>query len=350
MRSLSSAVMAVLLLSGCMTAVPSPGPASPSPTASQPTRTDAPSPSAPRLDGRIAFMHHDADGFWQVWVACADLAEQHQLTRNAGRNSGYPAWSPDASRIAFDSDRDDPDLTDDQEISDIYTMSPDGQDVRKLTDSTGMATDAAYSPDGTLIAFGGGVPGDSATAGIYVMDAAGGGSPRRVTTIPAGYDRDWAPRFSPDGTQLLFTRDKAREKAPSQRFIVHLDDTLLRELEMPGISTTEEADWSPDGSMIVFDGDAPGYPYGGVWRIDADGGGLISLVSNSRTPDGWTNGYADPVWSPDGTLIMLLHGLHKGDVHRAGLAVMRPDGTGLAWVGDGSGEEHEPDWTAAPCR
>ncbi len=57
-----------------------------------------------------------------------DGTGQTNLTEDSG-SDGYPAWSPDAQKIAFSSDRDDDD--------EIYVMNADGNGVTKLTDNTG---------------------------------------------------------------------------------------------------------------------------------------------------------------------------------------------------------------------
>ena len=48
---------------------------------------------------------------------------------------------------------------------------------------------------------------------------------------------------------------------------------------------------------------------------------------------------------------MVLHGVLApgGTPISTGLATIRPDGTGLTYVADGKGAEHQPDWIAASC-
>ncbi len=65
---------------------------------------------------------------------------------------------------------------------------------------------------------------------------------------------------------------------------------------------------------------------------------------------GMIDGFADPVWSPDGRLILALHGADQSDPRSAnGLTTLGPDGSGLAFVADGLGAEHQPDWSAKDC-
>src|SRR4051812_1179601 len=129
--------------------------------------------------GQLTFMRQDSQGFWQVWVADTDLEHQRQLTRGAA-NSGWPVWSPDGRRIAFDSDRADPDPDDPVTINDVFTMRPDGTGVTKLTDSTSLSSDAGWSPDGARIAFSSDRADVSGRQSIFTMRA-DGGQVRRVT-------------------------------------------------------------------------------------------------------------------------------------------------------------------------
>jgi TolB protein len=300
----------------------------------------------PGPNGRITFMREDSNGHWQVWVSDADLSHARQLT-DSEADSGWSEWSPDGSHLLFDSDRADPDHDNDPFINDIYTMRPDGTDVRKLTDSVGFAGGGgAWSPDGRLITFESDRGDYPAQAGIYRMNAKDGSDVRRVTSLPAGFEWDESSQFSPDGTWILFTR---YGPAGSAVHIVQLDGSGLRRVT-PWKLRAGSADWSPDGSQIVFEAEAEGFPRGSAWIVGVDGRGLENLTP-TPTIDGVLDGYADPVFSPDGKQIMLLHGLFYPDGHStAGLATMRRDGSDLQYVADGLGLEHQPDWGSAQRR
>ncbi len=291
-------------------------------------------------------MRDDAQGSPQTWVACADLTQQKQLTAIPGHTSGWPVWSPDGSRIAIDTDREDPDTTDATSINDVFTMARDGSDVRKLTDSVGLSGDPGWSPDGKLIAFEAD-RGSPAKQGIYVASASDGSGLRRITTLPSGFSADVAPRFSPNGKQIVFTREAS--DSVSTLFVVNVDGSDLRSIS-PFDLHPGDATWSPDGTQISFEADLTHGDLAGPWIVGADGNGVRSLTDPQDTSVNWA-GFSDPVWSPDGLLIMMLEGIHEhdGTPISSGLATIHPDGTGLTYVTDGMGAEHQPDWSASSC-
>lgn len=298
------------------------------------------SATAPGRAGRIAFMREDAAGHWQVWVAGARLNGARRITAGSA-DSGWPVWSPDGTKLAFDSNRTDPDATDSSTINDVFTMKADGTDVTKLTDSVGASADAAWSPDGSLIAFDADRGDPSSSQGIYTMRS-DGGEVHRVTTLPRGYEFDLAPRFSPDGKHLVFTRYRGKgcpqSFCPSEKaalFVVGLDGSGLRRLTSFALHAGD-ADWSPDGKQIVFEA-YPNGPYGDVYVIRASGRNLRNLT---RDP----SGQADPVWSPDGTKILFLDNRVVRGRGRTGLATMRPDGSRRSFIWARNVEAHQPDW------
>jgi TolB protein len=79
---------------------------------------------------RLAFdAHRDGkwdseDGFWEIWVMNADGSDRHSITKNEVNDWG-PTWSPDGGTIVF--------LSGMNNVYDVYAMSPDGSNVRRLT-------------------------------------------------------------------------------------------------------------------------------------------------------------------------------------------------------------------------
>jgi Tol biopolymer transport system component len=63
---------------------------------------------------------------------------------NTTITGGYPSFSPDGTKIAFNSNA--------NNIRNIFVMNSDGTNLQQLT-STGLDSQAAWSPDGTKIAF-----------------------------------------------------------------------------------------------------------------------------------------------------------------------------------------------------
>jgi Tol biopolymer transport system component len=95
--------------------------------------------------------------------------------------------------------------------------------------------------------------------------------------------------------------------------IVSSDGTGLRGLA-PSIDIDGTADWSPDGAWIVTGGtdDANGPA---LFKIPVDGGAPVRLVAGQAV---------NPVWSPDGDLIVYAGPLLPGQI--APLLGVRPDG------------------------
>ena len=287
--------------------------------------------------GRLTFMRQDPLGYWQVWVANTDLSAATQLTHE-NANSGWPVWSPNGQKIAFDSDRTDPNLNDETFINDVFTMNPDGSSVTQLTDSqAGSSGDPGWSPDGSLIAYqsdGGAYPENQ---GIYVMRA-DGSHVRRVTTLPAGLDADRTPRFSPDGRRLVFTR-----YTRDQGSALFTTDLRGHTTQITSFAIRAgDAVWSPHGRKIVFEADGPELgSRGNIYIVNSNGKHLRNLTGFVA---GSGDGAADPVWSPDGRKILFLQGLQQQDSRILGLAIMKSDGSNRHFIEDTPIESHQPDW------
>ncbi len=128
------------------------------------------------LDGRALF------------VSNADGTDAKRITPWELR-ADNPAWSPDGSLISF---RAEP--SPDQEfVGDLYTVRPDGSDLKKLTKNKDEQVFASsFSPDSAWIVFA--MTGVGALPDLYVMRADGSDLTPLTRTEAWESTPDWSPR------------------------------------------------------------------------------------------------------------------------------------------------------------
>lgn len=80
----------------------------------------------------------------EVFLADSDGKNAHDLTNNPAFD-GWPAWSPDGTRIAFASNR--------NARYQIFVMKADGSSVQLVANTEGRATVPRWAPDGKAIYF-----------------------------------------------------------------------------------------------------------------------------------------------------------------------------------------------------
>jgi Tol biopolymer transport system component len=165
---------------------------------------------------------------------------------SGGHRDGRIAWS----RIALDG----------PEIQ-IVTARPDGSALRVLTPPTEgvQDLDPKWSPDGSRILFERDLP--TGRVQIVVVRANGRGERVIDTHCAAPCDSDQMPTWTPDGRHIVFTRvvgpfDRPGGSAASAvLWIADVDGTDVRRLSEPGVDGVYEdyqAHWSPDRSYIQF--------------------------------------------------------------------------------------------------
>jgi serine/threonine protein kinase len=155
---------------------------------------------------------------------------------------------------------------------------PEPPRLRTLTWS-GRDTSPAVSPDGKLIAF---VSARDGTRRIWLKQLADG----TEAPVTAGPD-DSAPRFSPDGSALLFTRSTSGASALYRVGVVGGDPRRL-------IDDGFDGDWSPDGSRIVFIRDRDARVRQSTLCIAPVDGGAVRELASSGEVD-----LSAPRWSPN---------------------------------------------------
>jgi dipeptidyl aminopeptidase/acylaminoacyl peptidase len=352
------AAAALLLVGGAMAAgsglvkLPSVVPPTPVPTAPvavvNPTAMPTPAPSeTPAIvapgpgPGQFAYVKelkaYGAND--QIWVANADGTGPRPLIPPQGGKIGLGNWSADGTRLVFS-------------VAPAHTTPSYptfGPSRLYLIDATGSGPqpvdtgcvetcsegDAALSNDGSRLVF---VRGDR----LATVDLSAGLVTELPSTAPAageyytGAPGDSHPRWSPDGTQIVFAQELPRTSQsgdcptctvePVGVFVVDADGQNLRQVGAT-CSLACAPDWSPDGTRIVFgavSGDNT-HQYFDIDTVRPDGTDLRRLTSDRIS--------VLPSWTADGRIAFVKTPMVDGNLdtmHPAQWWTMDADGGNAA--------------------
>jgi Tol biopolymer transport system component len=288
----------------------------------------------PGKDGRIAFQGlDDSLGRSELFTMRADGTHRHQLTAFAHADIELPAWSPDGSRIAFDSDV--------HGNVHVFTIKADGSGLAQVTSGDGFEFSPTWSRDGRTMLLE--HVEDGSPDGLFLYDLAST-SMTRLTSNPFG-QFDTRPRYSPDGTRVTFTRLKRflpDGGALSAVLVMNADGSGLRRLTGYG-ENAAESDWSPDGRSIVFNDSDDRIQAAEIFSIRPDG------THRRQLTRGRDSSSFRPVWSPSGRRIMFTRArFGPGDAVTFHLFTMDAHGHRLARVRGSTTLENEADWGPQP--
>ena len=223
------------------------------------------------------------------------------------------AQVPTTPKIVFESWRDG--------NGEIYTMNADGSKQKNLTRNNARDGAPVWSPTGKHIAFHSDRDG---TRDIYIMDPDG----RNVRKVLRNLSYREYPTWSPDGKRLAYTR--------SEDWSICIADIEKRTEEsvVPTEIVGGFADWSPDGSEIVFIFTPPSDHRIRVVNLKTRKVEEFPLPPNIPPPNVKPRFFHFPVWSPTGDKIAF-------SWSKEGVHLMNRDGKGVTKIAEGA----RPAWS-----
>jgi Tol biopolymer transport system component len=199
-------------------------------------------------------------------------------------------------RVAFASNRAGP-----PDNYEIYTVSSTGTEVglSRRTNDPAFDTEPAYSPDGSKIAFQSSRSGDN---DIWIVNSTGTPNPTRITNNPAN-DRD--PNWSPDGSRIVFSSTRSGQE---RIWTVSSTGTEVGPLQVTDAPfASRRPAYAPNGNRIVFQMESDGFAPAPNWNIwtrslsAVPGRGYERITSRADQDE-------EPAYSPDGTRLAFVRG------------------------------------------
>ena len=144
----------------------------------------------------------------------------------------------------------------------------------------------SYSPDGSRLAFNSNRLGTHIPQ-VYVVSSRGGQADLISPYVPGSPGYYTSPDWSPTGERVAFHGRIARY-GRYQILVAEVESRSARVLQLTAEGNNEDPSWAPDGRHLVFSGERS---YGfGLFVVDAATGRIRPLVSNIRSNV--------PEWSP----------------------------------------------------
>jgi len=204
----------------------------------------------------------------QIWIISTAGGEAYQLTKLKDGASGSIRWSPDGQKIVFftprelskeekeakEEKRDEIVVDETMRLNQLAIINVDSGDIERLTDGKTYVSAPSWSPDGQKIAFASRPSTDNDDiffSKIFIIESSGG-TPVRLTSSEALTET--SPLWSPDGKHIAFSA------GPGYDLWADPDDVYFVPAEGGSpINLTEQLDrsesvvlWADNSQSIVF--------------------------------------------------------------------------------------------------
>ncbi len=237
-----------------------------------------------------------------IFLLSVEDDEKQQLTSPPGSSyDDFPAFSPDGQTLAFI-------RTNGLSSADLYLISMQGEELRRLTTDERRVHSLAWTADNREIVFSsnrgggfslwrvavsGGTPERVAATGqnayspaisrqgnrlaynvsfldsnIWRLDrASAAGRQNLPTKLISSTRQDYSPQFSPDGKKIVFASDRS---GSDEIWVCESDGSHPAQLTFFDGSANGTPRWSPDSRQIVFDARPAGNA--DIYVMSAEGG------------------------------------------------------------------------------
>lgn len=203
------------------------------------------------------------------------------------------------------------------------TTAPEGN--RTLVDIETSPGDQLIN-DGTMVIVDSGE--DAVLGDIFLISIDGSSSEKLLDSGDNGYQHFGQADWSPDGSEIVFSA----LTPPWEIMTANADGSDIQ--AVPNTTGGEYPDWSPDGSRIAFsvwmDGAAD------IFVSNRDGSNLRNLTEN------FSANALDPSWSPDG-MQLVFFGAEPGDDFE--LYTIMVDGLFSAQLTDNTRDDWAASWS-----
>lgn len=273
-----------------------------------------------------------------IWMVATDGGTPPRAFTTGPQNATSPRWSTDGQSLAFISSRASVDGPPGDPKPQVWVLSMNGGEARRITNLKNGVNSFQLSPDGGRLAclsrtgpsderpenkdrsdvrhyshisykFNDTGWFDDRRSHIWVVDSMTGAA-KQITSGQDWNDAD--PQWSPDGTSIAFTSNRTgkeyEEDRNSEVWVISREGGPLTR-----ISDHNEADnsprWSPDGKTIAFVGRVREEEHPKIWLAPSSGGVPSSLAAKNLDliP-------SDLDWAEDGRALYFQAGV-KGETH-----------------------------------
>ena len=275
----------------------------------------------PDTVGTILFVSM-RDGNKEIYAMSADGIEERRLTFEPAEDSS-PAWSRDGTSILFQSSR--------SGKSEIWVMNPDGSEPRRITETNTHDSQPAWSMDGTRIAF---VRTVHSAGEIFVANA-DGSDVRQLTNSGGSASPSW-------GVNDAYVYHASRASGNWEIWRVDSEDGSNNQKLTDGVDSKMNPIYTPAPEpgrrdWVLFDWEIDGVRE--IYRMFSDGSIITKITHNPSTVD------QDPYAAPGADYIVFQRALKGNDANTREIYVMRWDGSEQRRLTQDAFEDAAPAWS-----